>query len=91
MKKIPKFKNEDEERKFWAENSPLDYFDTTRARRVALPDLQPSLKSISLRLPEGMINTLKVMANRRDIPYQSLIKILIANGIEKELRKINKP
>jgi predicted DNA binding CopG/RHH family protein len=89
MKKIPKFKNEEAEREFWATNSPLDYFDITKARRVDLPNLKPSLKSISLRLPEGMIDALKVMANHRDIPYQSLIKLLIASGIEKERKKVN--
>lgn len=89
MKKIPKFKDEDAEREFWATNSPLDYFDTAAARRVDLPNLKPSLRSISLRLPEGTINALKVIANRRDIPYQSLIKLMITNGIENERRKVN--
>ncbi len=88
MKKIPKFKNEDAEREFWATHSPLDYFDTTKARRIDLPNLKPTLKSISLRLPEGMIGTLKSMANSYDVPYQSLIKILLAQGIENERRKI---
>lgn len=88
MKKIPKFKNEDAEREFWATHSPLDYFDTAKARRVELPNLKPTLKSISLRLPEGMIGTLKSMANGYDVPYQSLIKMLLAKGIENERRKI---
>ena len=88
MKKIPKFKNEDEEREFWATHSPLEYFDINRARRVEFPKLKPSLKSISIRLPEGMIGTLKAMANNYDVPYQSLIKMLIARGIENERRKI---
>ena len=88
MKKIPKFKNEDEEREFWATHSPLEYFDINKARRVEFPNLKPSLKSISIRLPEGMIGTLKAMANNYDVPYQSLIKMLIAIGIENERRKI---
>ncbi len=88
MKKIPKFKSEDEERDFWAKNSPLDHFDMASARRAEFPNLKPSLKSISLRLPEGMIDSLKVMANGYDVPYQSLIKILLARGIENERRKI---
>jgi len=88
MKKIPKFKDEDRERDFWASNSPLDYFDLSKAKRLDLPDLKPSLKSISLRLPEGMIGTLKAMANSYDVPYQSLIKMLLARGIENERRKI---
>lgn len=87
MKKIPKFKNEDAEREFWAKNSPLDYFDTTKARRADLPNLKPTLRSISLRLPEGMIGTLKSMANSYDVPYQSLIKMLLARAIEIERRK----
>ena len=88
MKKIPKFKNEDKEREFWATNSPLDYFDTAKASRVDFPNLKPTLRSISLRLPEGMIGTLKSMANSYDVPYQSLIKMLLAQGIEKERRKV---
>ena len=88
MKKIPKFKNEDAERKFWATHSPLDYFDTVKTSRVEFPHLKPTLKSISLRLPEGMIGTLKSMANSYDVPYQSLIKMLLAKGIENEQRKI---
>ena len=88
MKKIPKFKNEDAEREFWAKNSPLVYFDTAKARRVEFPNLKPTLKSISLRLPEGMLGTLKSMANSYDVPYQSLIKVLLARGIEIERRKI---
>ena len=87
MKKIPKFKNEEAEREFWATNSPLDYFDFSKAKRVDFPNLKPSLKSISIRLPEGMIDALKTLANVRDIPYQSLIKIILASGIEKERRK----
>lgn len=88
MKKLKKFKNEDEEREFWAKESPLDYFDLKTARRVNLPNLKPTLKSISIRLPEGMIGTLKVLANSYDIPYQSLIKMLLAQGIENERRKV---
>ena len=88
MKKLPKFKNEDEEREFWATHSPLDYFDKAKAGRVDLPNLKPTLKSISLRLPEGMIGTLKSMANSYDVPYQSLIKILLARAIENERRNI---
>lgn len=88
MKKMPKFNDENEEREFWSDHSPLDYFDTSTARRVEFPNLKPSLRSISLRLPEGMISTLKTMANSYDVPYQSLIKILLVKGIENERRKI---
>jgi len=88
MKKIPKFKSEDDEREFWATNSSLEVFDISKARRVEFPNLKPSLRSISIRLPEAMISSLKVMANSYDVPYQSLIKILLARGIENERRKI---
>ena len=88
MKKIPNFKSEDEERDFWASNSPLDYFDIQDAKRVDLPNLKPTLRSISIRLPEAMIGTLKTMANSYDVPYQSLIKLLLARGIENERNKV---
>jgi predicted DNA binding CopG/RHH family protein len=87
MKKIPKFKSEDAEREFWAEQSPLDYFDFSKAERVDFPNLKPTLKSISIRLPEGMLDAIKALANVRDVPYQSLIKIILANGIREERRR----
>jgi predicted DNA binding CopG/RHH family protein len=82
--RIPKFKNEDEEREFWATHSPLDYFDRKRAKRAAFPNLKPSLKSISIRLPEDMLEELKVLANKKDVPYQSLAKIYLARQIALE-------
>ncbi len=82
--KIPKFKNEDEERKFWATHSPLDYFDSSTARRVLFPNLKPSLKSISIRLPADMLAELKVLANKKDVPYQSLAKMYLARQIALE-------
>jgi predicted DNA binding CopG/RHH family protein len=82
--KIPKFKNEDNERKFWATHSPLDYFDSSTARRVLFPNLKPSLKSISIRLPADMLAELKVLANKKDVPYQSLAKIYLARQIALE-------
>ncbi len=88
MKKMPKFKNEDDEREFWATHSPLDYVDMSKTRRGDFPNLKPTLRSISIRLPEGMIGTLKTMANRYDVPYQSLIKMMLAQGIENEKRKV---
>jgi predicted DNA binding CopG/RHH family protein len=82
--RIPKFKNEDEEREFWATHSPLDYFDAKHAKRAAFPNLKPSLKSISIRLPEDMLEELKVLANKKDVPYQSLAKIFLARQIALE-------
>jgi predicted DNA binding CopG/RHH family protein len=82
-KKIPKFRSEDAEREFWAENDSADYVDWDAADDAVLPALKPSTKTISLRLPESLLEALKVLANKNDIPYQSLLKIL------KILLKIN--
>ena len=89
-KRVPKFKNEDKEREFWATHSSLDYFDTRRAKRVILPNLKPSVKTISLRLPEMMLEELKLLANKRDVPYQSLLKMFLAERIESELEHSTK-
>jgi predicted DNA binding CopG/RHH family protein len=84
MKKIPSFKNEKAEREFWAKHDSAEYLDWRRGRRVALPKLQPSVRTISLRLPESMLEELKVLANRDDVPYQSLIKVFLADRIRRE-------
>ena len=89
-KRIRKFRSEDQEREFWAAHSPLDYFDTGKARKVAFPNLKPSVKSISIRLPEHMLETLKILANKRDVPYQSLLKVFLAERIEAELHHSTK-
>lgn len=86
-KKIPKFKTEDEEREFWATHSPLDYFDLSTARRVTFPNLKPTTRSISIRLPESLIDNLKIQANKMDVPYQSLAKIYLAREVERERRE----
>lgn len=83
-KTLPKFKNEDEERDFWDTQSPLDYFEFSKAKRATFPNLKPSLKSISIRLPEDMVDELKVLANKRDVPYQSLAKLYLSWGIRSE-------
>ncbi|MDO9462459.1 MAG: BrnA antitoxin family protein [Deltaproteobacteria bacterium] len=85
-KKIPKFTSEDEERNFWATADSTEYVDWKKAERVVLPNLKPSLKTISLRLPEFMIEELKLLANKRDIPYQSLLKMFLSERIEQELK-----
>jgi predicted DNA binding CopG/RHH family protein len=87
-KKIPKFKTEDEEREFWATHSSLDYFDLSTARRVTFPNLKPTTKSISIRLPEALIDELKVLANKQDVPYQSLAKIYLAREVALERRAL---
>ena len=84
-KKIPKFRSEDREREFWVKEDSASYVDWSRARRVILPNLKPSVKTISLRLPELMLAELKLLANKRDVPYQSLIKIFLAERLEEEL------
>ena len=81
---IPDFKDEDEEREFWANHSPLDYFDTKEFKRASFPKLKPSVKSISIRLPEDMLAELKILANKKDVPYQSLAKIYLARQISLE-------
>ena len=87
MKKaIPSFKTEDEERDYWASHDSTEHIDWSSARRVIFPNLKPSLKTISVRLPQSMIDQLKVLANRRDVPYQSLMKVFLAERIEQELR-----
>ena len=86
MKKIPKFSSEDEEREFWATADSTDYIDWKKGRRMLFPKLRPSLKTISLRLPEIMLEELKLLANKRDVPYQSLLKIFLSERLEQELR-----
>lgn len=86
-KKIPQFKNEAEERLFWQKHDSSEYLDWSNAEDAILPKLKPSTRSISLRLPESMIEELKVLANKRDIPYQSLLKIFISEKISAEFRR----
>ena len=84
-KRIPKFKDEDEEREFWATHDSTEYVDWRKAKKAVFSNLKPSVKNISLRLPESMLEELKLLANKRDVPYQSLLKIFLAERIEKEL------
>jgi predicted DNA binding CopG/RHH family protein len=83
-KKIPKFKNEEAERKFWDSHDPFEYFDSKHMKNVYFPNLKPSTKTISIRLPETMLEELKVLANKSDIPYQSLIKVFLKERLNKE-------
>lgn len=85
-KRIPEFSSEERERAFWATHDSTEYVDWSKARRASFPNLKPTLKTISLRLPESMIKDLKVLANRRDVPYQSLLKVFLAERIEHERR-----
>lgn len=87
LKKIPSFKTEDQERRFWATHSLTDYVDVKSARRVYFPNLKPTLRTISIRLPEHLIGNLKALANERDIPYQALLKQFLAERVEREWRQ----
>jgi len=84
-KPIPKFQSEDEEREFWATHDSTEYLDWEQAERVIFPNLKPSTKTISLRLPESMLSELRQLAHKRDVPYQSLIKMFLRERIDKEL------
>lgn len=84
-KSIPKFRNEDEERAFWVAHDSTEYLDWSKAKKVTFPNLKPSTKTISLRLPETLLEDIKILANKQDVPYQSLLKILLANAVNKEL------
>jgi predicted DNA binding CopG/RHH family protein len=85
LKKIPKFKSEEEEAEFWATHDSTEYVDYSKAKRIVFQNLKPSTKTISIRLPESLIEHLKVLANKRDVPYQSLLKIFLSEKVEEEL------
>lgn len=82
LKQVPKFANEAEERAFWESHDTADYFDLSKAQRVRFPNLKPSTTAISLRLPISLLEQIKVAANKRDVPYQSLIKMWLAEKVE---------
>ncbi len=85
-KNIPKFRTEAEERRFWQTHDSTDYIDWSKAEIAIMPNLKPSTKTISLRLPESMVDELKLLANKRDVPYQSLLKVYLAERIDEELQ-----
>lgn len=85
-KRIPKFKNEGEEREFWATHDVTDYLHYFKPVKLDLSKLKPSTKTVTIRLPEWLLDSLKTLANKRDVPYQSLMKILLAE----KLREITK-
>jgi predicted DNA binding CopG/RHH family protein len=82
LKSIPKFRTEAQERRFWETHDSSAYVDWSKAERVRLPNLKPSTTSISLRLPVSLLERIKVAANKRDVPYQSLIKTWLAEKTE---------
>ena len=79
--RIPTFNDEAEEARFWQDHDSTDYVDWSLPQTLVVPNLRPSLKSISLRLPEPMLNRLKTLANERDVPYQSLIKMILSEHL----------
>ena len=86
-KKIPKFKTEEQERKFWKTHDSTEYINWDEAEEVTLPKLKPSTKTISIRLPESLLEELKLLANKRDVPYQSLLKIFLSERIDSEMHR----
>ena len=84
-KQLPKFPSEAAERRFWATHDSTDYLDWRKAGRVLFPNLKPSTKTISIRLPESLLDALKTLANERDVPYQSLVKMILAEQVEDAL------
>lgn len=81
-KTIPKFTNEAEERAFWEKHDSTEYLDWSKAQKVALPNLKPTTKTISLRLPQHLLDSIKAAANARDVPYQSLIKVWLKEKLQ---------
>lgn len=84
-KKIPKFKSEKKESDFWLRHDSTSYIDWKKSKKEIFPNLNPSVKTISLRLPESLLMDLKVLANKKDVPYQSLLKIFLSDKIEEEI------
>jgi predicted DNA binding CopG/RHH family protein len=84
LKTVPKFHSEAEERAFWESHDTADYFDLSKAQRARFPNLKLSTTAISLRLPQGLLDRIKIAANKRDVPYQSLIKVWLAEKADAE-------
>ncbi len=85
-KNIPKFKNEDEEREFWSKSDSTEYIDYGKANKTIFPNLKPTTHAISIRMPDYLLNRLKMLAHKRDIPYQSLLKIYLTEKVEEEIK-----
>lgn len=88
---IPKFTSEADERRFWETHDSADYVDWSSAVSVRLPNLKPSTETISLRLPSGLLADLKALANKQDVPYQSLLKVFLADRVAREWRASRVP
>ncbi len=92
LKPVPKFKSEAEEREFWETHDSSEYIDWTKAKKTRFPNLKPSTQSISLRLPISLLESIRIEANKRDVPYQSLIKMWLSEKLEVKsaLEKVSK-
>lgn len=84
LKTVPHFRSEADERKFWATHDTADYFDLSKAQRARFPNLKLSTTTISLRMPQGTLDRIKIAANKRDVPYQSLIKVWLEEKLKAE-------
>lgn len=86
LKPIPRFESEADERAFWETHDTTEYFDWSKTQQARFPNLKPSTQAISLRLPLALLEQIKIEANRRDVPYQSLIKIWLAEKVQRKRR-----
>ena len=86
IRNIPRFKNEDEEREFWSTHDSAEYIDWSKAKRAYFPNSRPSSRHISIRLPERLFEQLRNIAHQKDIPYQSLMKVYLAERVKEELK-----
>lgn len=89
-KQVPTHRSEALEREFWATEDSTAYVDWRQGKRMSFPKLRPSTRTISLRLPEGLLADLKILANKQDVPYQSLLKIYLAERIRQEFSRLEK-
>ena len=89
LKKIPKFASEDEERKFWAKHDTAEYIDYSKAAKASFPNLKPTSRTISIRLPESLLENIKIIAHQADVPYQSMMKVLLTEKVS-EVRRTRK-
>jgi len=90
VKKIPTFKNEDEEFEFWSKHEATEYFDWSNAKRMIFPNLKPTSRAVSIKFPISLLERLKFIAHKNTIPYQTLIKLYVKEGTEKELEALRK-
>lgn len=89
LKKIPSFKDEDEEREFWATHDSTEYIDWSKAQKAVFPNLKLSTESISLRLPSFLLARIKQLANKKDVPYQSLMKMFLSERVDQEFKSLS--